>query len=324
MQFLEYLFLDAHFSCRDKKECLLKLEFYNWIWIFCYKFLVLIPLASSTIEQSIRETWFPQVFPLKKNVPIEKFRWNILELVSQSEKVLLHVVACCRKYKLPMSHIIPFPKRNDTSSVPDFPNGKQVLAVYPGTTALYKATVVNPHRKVTIPSVYSQVMFWLVLMLWVVFLMNISLLFCSQMLEVRLSNKFLLSICLVFIFYFWFLILSLDLLLIALCVMWCFQIFCKMPEEDWWVSSFPSLCFIHAVAAFGRDLLLCSFGAWIEMKWLGFISFGSWENMKGHRIQKIKKQNRRGEKKSKGRFKISLQSYLSIIKKFFFLYRLKN
>ncbi|RVW78620.1 hypothetical protein CK203_046769 [Vitis vinifera] len=60
------------------------------------------------------------------------------------------------KYKLPMSHIIPFPKRNDTNGVPDFPNGRQVLAVYPGTTALYKATVVNPHRKVTIPSIYSN------------------------------------------------------------------------------------------------------------------------------------------------------------------------
>lgn len=56
-----------------------------------------------------------------------------------------------RKYKLPMSRIIPFPKRNDASSVPDFPNGRQVLAVYPGTTALYKATVVNTQRKVTIP-----------------------------------------------------------------------------------------------------------------------------------------------------------------------------
>ncbi|KAJ4959770.1 hypothetical protein NE237_019680 [Protea cynaroides] len=52
-----------------------------------------------------------------------------------------------RKYKLPMSHIIPFPKRNDPSSAPDFPTGKHVLAVYPGTTALYKATVVNAHRK---------------------------------------------------------------------------------------------------------------------------------------------------------------------------------
>ncbi|OAY29534.1 SAGA-associated factor 29 homolog A isoform X1 [Manihot esculenta] len=52
-----------------------------------------------------------------------------------------------RKYKLPMSCIIPFPKKNDPSSVPDFPPGRHVLAVYPGTTALYKATVVSPPRK---------------------------------------------------------------------------------------------------------------------------------------------------------------------------------
>ncbi|KAL3629146.1 SAGA-associated factor 29 A [Castilleja foliolosa] len=48
-----------------------------------------------------------------------------------------------RKYKLHMSHIIPFPKQNDLSSVLDFPPGKHVLAVYPETTALYKATVVK-------------------------------------------------------------------------------------------------------------------------------------------------------------------------------------
>ncbi|KAG2714681.1 hypothetical protein I3760_03G038900 [Carya illinoinensis] len=52
-----------------------------------------------------------------------------------------------RKYKLPMSSIIPFPKRNDPSTAQDFPPGRQVLAVYPGTTALYKATVVNNNRK---------------------------------------------------------------------------------------------------------------------------------------------------------------------------------
>lgn len=52
-----------------------------------------------------------------------------------------------RKYKLPMSCIIPFPKRNELSGVPDFPPGRHVLAVYPGTTALYKATVVSPLRK---------------------------------------------------------------------------------------------------------------------------------------------------------------------------------
>ena len=45
-----------------------------------------------------------------------------------------------------MSHIIPFPKRNDPSTAQDFPPGKHVLAVYPGTTALYKATVVNTRK----------------------------------------------------------------------------------------------------------------------------------------------------------------------------------
>ncbi|CAA0820155.1 SGF29 tudor-like domain [Striga hermonthica] len=52
-----------------------------------------------------------------------------------------------RKYKLPMSHIIPFPKRNDLANVPDFPPGKHVLAVYPETTTLYKATVVQPRKR---------------------------------------------------------------------------------------------------------------------------------------------------------------------------------
>jgi hypothetical protein len=52
-----------------------------------------------------------------------------------------------RKYKLPMSYIIPFPKKADPSSAQDFGQGRQVLAVYPGTTALYRATVAS-HRKV--------------------------------------------------------------------------------------------------------------------------------------------------------------------------------
>lgn len=51
-----------------------------------------------------------------------------------------------RKYKLPSTCIIPFPKPSDPSSAPDFAAGSQVLAVYPGTTALYKATVAA-HRK---------------------------------------------------------------------------------------------------------------------------------------------------------------------------------
>ncbi|GFQ07687.1 saga-associated factor 29 homolog [Phtheirospermum japonicum] len=51
------------------------------------------------------------------------------------------------KYKLPMTHIIPFPKPTDLPSVHNFPRGKRVLAVYPETTALYKATVVQAPRK---------------------------------------------------------------------------------------------------------------------------------------------------------------------------------
>ncbi|CAM8962500.1 unnamed protein product [Rhodiola kirilowii] len=51
------------------------------------------------------------------------------------------------KYKLPRSHIIPFPKKTEPCSAPDYPPGSHVLAVYPGTSALYKATVVNAHRK---------------------------------------------------------------------------------------------------------------------------------------------------------------------------------
>ncbi|KAL6584158.1 hypothetical protein OROMI_003447 [Orobanche minor] len=51
------------------------------------------------------------------------------------------------KYRLPMTHIKPFPRRTDLSNVQDFPPRRHVLeahvlAVYPETTALYKATVV--------------------------------------------------------------------------------------------------------------------------------------------------------------------------------------
>ncbi|KAL3813830.1 hypothetical protein ACJIZ3_015098 [Penstemon smallii] len=54
-----------------------------------------------------------------------------------------------KKYKLPMSHIIPFPRRTDLSTGHDFPPGKHVLAVYPETTALYKATVVQARKRKT-------------------------------------------------------------------------------------------------------------------------------------------------------------------------------
>lgn len=52
-----------------------------------------------------------------------------------------------RKYKLPMSYIIPFPKKGDPSSAQDFGQGRQVLAVYPGTTALYRATVASQRKR---------------------------------------------------------------------------------------------------------------------------------------------------------------------------------
>ncbi|KAF2551294.1 hypothetical protein F2Q68_00036358 [Brassica cretica] len=52
-----------------------------------------------------------------------------------------------RTYKLSMSCILPFPKRNDPSTTQEFLPGKPVLAVYPGTTALYKATVISTPRK---------------------------------------------------------------------------------------------------------------------------------------------------------------------------------
>ena len=54
-----------------------------------------------------------------------------------------------------MSCILPFPKRNDPSTTQEFLPGKHVLAVYPGTTALYKATVVSTPRKVSFLSFAS-------------------------------------------------------------------------------------------------------------------------------------------------------------------------
>ena len=57
-------------------------------------------------------------------------------------------------YKLPPSCIIPFPKKTEASTAVDFAHGLQVLAVYPGTTALYKASVAGPPRKVNISCTY--------------------------------------------------------------------------------------------------------------------------------------------------------------------------
>ena len=56
---------------------------------------------------------------------------------------------CSKKYRLPSACIIPLPKHRDPTKGPDFPPGSIVLAVYPGTTALYRAVVANTPRKVS-------------------------------------------------------------------------------------------------------------------------------------------------------------------------------
>ncbi|KAK8711041.1 hypothetical protein V6N13_146343 [Hibiscus sabdariffa] len=88
----------------------------------------------------------------------EKDEWFVVKVINFDEKTKEFEVldeepgddeegGGQRKYKLPVSCIIPFPKRNDPSSTQEFPAGRQVLAVYPGTTALYKATVISTPRK---------------------------------------------------------------------------------------------------------------------------------------------------------------------------------
>ncbi|XP_066384864.1 SAGA-associated factor 29 homolog A-like isoform X2 [Miscanthus floridulus] len=69
----------------------------------------------------------------------EKDEWFVVKVIHFDKETK-------EKYKLPMSYIIPFPKKGGPSSAPDFGQGQQVLAVYPGTTALYRATVAS-HRK---------------------------------------------------------------------------------------------------------------------------------------------------------------------------------
>ncbi|XP_022774358.1 uncharacterized protein LOC111316610 isoform X1 [Durio zibethinus] len=87
----------------------------------------------------------------------EKDEWFVVKVINFDEKTKEFEVldeepgddeeGSGQRYKLPASCIIPFPKRNDFSSAQEFPAGKHVLAVYPGTTALYKATVINTPRK---------------------------------------------------------------------------------------------------------------------------------------------------------------------------------
>ncbi|KAB2085044.1 hypothetical protein E1A91_A05G386000v1 [Gossypium mustelinum] len=88
----------------------------------------------------------------------EKDEWFVVKVINFDEKTKEFEVldeepgddeegSGQKKYKLPASCIIPFPKRNDPLSTQEFPAGRNVLAVYPGTTALYKATVISTPRK---------------------------------------------------------------------------------------------------------------------------------------------------------------------------------
>ncbi|WRX20839.1 SGF29 tudor-like domain - like 1 [Theobroma cacao] len=97
----------------------------------------------------------------------EKDEWFVVKVINFDEKTKEFEVldeepgddeegSGQRKYKLPVSCIIPFPKRNDPSSTQEFPAGRHVLAVYPGTTALYKATVISTPRKVTVPVIHCH------------------------------------------------------------------------------------------------------------------------------------------------------------------------
>ncbi|KAK8483599.1 hypothetical protein V6N11_068232 [Hibiscus sabdariffa] len=88
----------------------------------------------------------------------EKDEWFVVKVINFDEKTKEFEVldeepgddeegGVQRKYKLPVSCILPFPKQNDPSGTQEFPAGRHVLAVYPGTTALYKATVISTPRK---------------------------------------------------------------------------------------------------------------------------------------------------------------------------------
>ncbi|SAM01109.1 hypothetical protein [Absidia glauca] len=49
-----------------------------------------------------------------------------------------------QKYMLPPRNVIAVPEPADLQSIPEFPTGHDVLALYPGTTCFYRAIVVQP------------------------------------------------------------------------------------------------------------------------------------------------------------------------------------
>ncbi|KAI9491600.1 SGF29 tudor-like domain-containing protein [Zychaea mexicana] len=52
-----------------------------------------------------------------------------------------------QRYLLPPRNVIPVPDGRDTRNLPELSAGQDVLALYPGTTCFYKATVILPPNK---------------------------------------------------------------------------------------------------------------------------------------------------------------------------------
>lgn len=64
-----------------------------------------------------------------------------------------------RRYLLPPRNVIPVPDSHETKQLPEFGIGQDVLALYPGTTCFYKATVVLPPNKASRKNGNSSRMF---------------------------------------------------------------------------------------------------------------------------------------------------------------------
>ena len=51
-------------------------------------------------------------------------------------------------YRASVNHLIPIPPPSSNTTLPDLSKGKNVLALYPGTTTFYKAEVVAVWRQI--------------------------------------------------------------------------------------------------------------------------------------------------------------------------------
>lgn len=65
-------------------------------------------------------------------------------IVGQNSKLK----SCLRRYFIPPRNVIPVPDGHESQNLPEVPAGQDVLALYPGTTCFYKATVILPPNKV--------------------------------------------------------------------------------------------------------------------------------------------------------------------------------